>query len=796
MSTNINSFFINKTYDPALFATVLRRFWWWIPIFVGVLFFASKMYLRYTKPLYEAEVVLQLETEDNAKNVIEIENVNTKGDVYYSTIELLKSELLFENAMKDLKMEVSLFAKGKILTEEKYLNSSFSVIPYLLLDTNFINIPVFIRFIGDQLTLQYEFQGQHVLKGKIGDKIEGPHFVVAVKVNHQKAFMNEQENSDLYFLFNSPASLTKRMLKDLMVLPIDEKARTVSIRFRNNNPQIARDVVMGLTQTFLEFNERKMKKGSANILHFIDQQLDSLSMELKKSKDSLMDYQKTERLPDPEQRMGTMQSELERFQEELYTLEEEISTLKSINTKVQNQPNRIEVYRILPELMGKSFETALAFHVESLYKLLEEKEDLLFKLTAESSEVKRIERRISDKSNQIVRSIEAVNSRLTARRMLLNQKVEELTSDFSSLPEKRMEFNRLKNIQDLNEKYYQLLTEKKVQYAISDAGFASSNRILQKPTFENNLVEPNRNMIYVSFLLLGVFLGLFMLLYKYITYNEINLLDDLERLLPEKASVLGGIPQSRNSMEFSQIVVTDSPKSVIAESMRKIRVNLSYIHPNYKTIAISSSVSGEGKTFVALNLGAIISMTGKKVILLDLDMRKPKIHLAFNVDNSIGMSSLIIKKATLEEAIIKNVENNMDIITAGPIPPNPSELLLSENFKSIIDELKEMYDVLIIDNPPVGLVSDGVQLLSEADIPIYIFKSQYSKRIFAFRIRELFELKQLKTLNVILNGLPNVKSSMYGYGYGYGYGYTEEEKPKKNLKKKFKIKAFSKNKKN
>jgi capsular exopolysaccharide synthesis family protein len=134
------------------------------------------------------------------------------------------------------------------------------------------------------------------------------------------------------------------------------------------------------------------------------------------------------------------------------------------------------------------------------------------------------------------------------------------------------------------------------------------------------------------------------------------------------------------------------------------------------------------------------------------------------------MSSLIVGQSSLEQCIKRSTLDNFDFITAGPIPPNPSELLLSKRFKEIVDELKTLYDVVIIDNPPVGLVSDGVKNLTEADIPIYVFKSHYSKRNFAYRIKELFDVQQLNSLNVILNGLKTNKGSVYGYGYGYGYG--------------------------
>lgn len=155
-------------------------------------------------------------------------------------------------------------------------------------------------------------------------------------------------------------------------------------------------------------------------------------------------------------------------------------------------------------------------------------------------------------------------------------------------------------------------------YSISDAGYSSNNRILSRPIVNSTPVSPNKKLIYTTFIMFGIILGLAIMLFKYLTFNEINLIEDLKKLLPSQATILGGVPLVKTIMEYSQLVVTDSPKSMLAESMRKIRTNLSYINPNYKTIAISSSVSGEGKTFVALNLAAIIAMSGKKQFYLIL----------------------------------------------------------------------------------------------------------------------------------------------------------------------------------
>ncbi len=793
MVSQQNSFVINKSYDSSIFRTIVKRFWWWPVVIIGFMSLIAFFYLRYTKPVYESNLILQLSNEDNGREILDIENLSSKKDEYFSQIELVRSQLLFEQAISSLNLNVSLFSRGDILTEEKYRSSSFNILPYSLKDSSLVGHEIKIDFDGQNVKLSYELDGKNkTINGKLDDHFSNEHFDVVVKSISAEEFKDEAATNELYFTFNSINQLSARLISGLIVEPIDEAAQTMKIGYRGHNAEMCRDVSMAVVSAFLAYSDNAKKRGSENVLKFINVQLDSLSSELKKSKDSLMDYQRSENLPDPESVGISLKSNVDILQEQLFMLDDEISTLQSINRKLSESPNRLEVYRLLPELMGKSFEVSIASHIELLHQMMEEKEDLLFRLTEESAEIKRLDKRIQEKIKLIVRSINAIENRLIAKAKVLRTKVMSLEGEYVNLPEKKMEFNRLKNIQDLNEKYFQLLTEKKVLYAISDAGYSSNNRILTKSEVNMRPVAPNRNLIYGSFVFLGLLIGLVIMFMKYVSFNEINQLEDLESILPSKATILGGIPLFQYSLEYSQLIVTEAPKSIMAESMRKIRVNLSYIKPDFQTIAISSSISGEGKTFVALNLAGIIAMSGKKTIIIDLDMRKPKIHLGFGVQNIHGMSGLIVGQSTLEQSIHKNVAENLDFITAGPIPPNPSELLLSERFTSIIDELKTMYDVIVIDNPPVGLVSDGVKILTDADIPIYVFKSHYSKRNFALRIKELFEMQQLSSLNVILNGIEKDKKSIYGYGYDYGSGYVDQDEISKFKESKGLFKFFKK----
>jgi capsular exopolysaccharide synthesis family protein len=270
--------------------------------------------------------------------------------------------------------------------------------------------------------------------------------------------------------------------------------------------------------------------------------------------------------------------------------------------------------------------------------------------------------------------------------------------------------------------------------------------------------------------LIGFLTGLGFIFFKYLSYNDITSVQDLQTLLPAQANILGSVPIYRKKLKYSEIVVNESSKSRLAEAIRNIRANMSFINKDSKVIAVSSSISGEGKTFVILNLAGLIAASGKKTLVIDLDLRKPKVHHGFRAKNDNGMSNYISGLASFEEVINHSSITNLDFITAGLIPPNPSELIQSESFQVILSSLKEKYDVILIDNPPVGIVSDGIHILAQADIPIYVFKANYSKRIFAERVDELFKVQKLKSLNIILNGVES-HHSIYGYGYHYGYQY-------------------------
>lgn len=282
---------------------------------------------------------------------------------------------------------------------------------------------------------------------------------------------------------------------------------------------------------------------------------------------------------------------------------------------------------------------------------------------------------------------------------------------------------------------------------------------------------------------IAILLCLLLVVSRFLMYETITTLAELERSLP--IPIIGTVPEYvSEKMLFSQLIVDRKSKSAITESLRSIRTNLEFISTdkNQKVITVTSTVGGEGKTFVAVNLAGVIAMANQRVVVIDLDMRKPKIHLAFGAENTVGISTVLIGKNSIDEAIQLSRIPDLDYITAGPTPPNPSELILLPALDNLIEELKTKYDVIIIDTPPVGIVTDGMLLMSKADIPLYIVRINYSKFFVAQEVKRALNRGGYNKLRVIANGVP------VNRGFKYNYGYYENDvvaKPQNWIQKLF-----------
>ena len=244
---NKKSLIINKDYDPIILGTVLKRYWWWPVLFVALFSTVAYFFLRYTKPVYESSMLIQLDNEDNAAEILEVKNINTKQEDISSDVELIRSQFMFERAIQRINFNVSLFSKGSVLTEEKYNSPELNILPYALKDSSLIGAQIFLDFDGKFITLKYTHGGrEHRVKGILNEHIQNKHFDLVVKSANPNDLKKDSEDNELYFVFNSVESFAARYLSSLQVVPIDPIAKTIQITFRGNNAQLCHNIALAV----------------------------------------------------------------------------------------------------------------------------------------------------------------------------------------------------------------------------------------------------------------------------------------------------------------------------------------------------------------------------------------------------------------------------------------------------------------------------------------------------------------------------------------------------------------------
>jgi capsular exopolysaccharide synthesis family protein len=320
--------------------------------------------------------------------------------------------------------------------------------------------------------------------------------------------------------------------------------------------------------------------------------------------------------------------------------------------------------------------------------------------------------------------------------------------------------------------------EKRAEAGIAKASNLPDIKLLEAATgYSAWMVAPQTKNIYTMASIAGLLLPFLYIFLKSVTNNKITSKDSITNYT--NIPILGIIG---HSVSKSNLVVAENPKSGIAEAFRSLRVNLGYLSgaKESKLISITSSISGEGKTFCSINLATIIALAGHKTILIGADMRKPKIFADFGHANDKGLSTFLAGKHQLDEVIKTTNVQDLHFITAGPVPPNPAELMELPKLAVLVAELKKTYDFIVIDTPPVGLVSDAFSLLRQSDINIYIVRHKYTEIKLLEKINNIYNEGRIKNLGIVINDLVagDAKYSYgyeYGYGYYQGYGYYEEE---------------------
>lgn len=734
------------------------------------------IYLRYTVPLYQSQLILQVGSENTADQVLEVSKFQENEDVA-KDVELLKSKFLLKRALATLPLEISYFNKGKFLTFELYKDSPIDV-DYQVLDSNILGVPYFVELTTNNKFNLYEnetFLGEFTNN----QEIKTPKLNLKIYIDgyeEVKASQSKIKGTNIYFTINNIENITNNYITRLNVFPLNPSAKTISLSFQDNNATKTADVLTALANEYIVYDIEERSKSSKKVIEFLDDQLDKYYNKVKLSENSIEEFQKNNKLSDIDKFSSLYVERVNKLENDLIDFDLQKNVLTEINNSLKGKIKEINVYNLLPILSGTEYEARITALITDLQELLLQRQRILTESTKDSEALKLHDQQIEIQKEVLFKSIASLVEKLEYRRKEIVKKIEEIQNKYLNVPAKELEYARLQRVLSIDEKFFTLIMERRTEYSISEAGFVPQHTILDKAVVPTVPFSPNRKIIISTGVLLGIVISIIILILKYVLKNTISTMDEISKHANTALSILGTVPIYSREIPISQLVINKDPKSIISESFRAIRTNLQFIAKadESKLMAITSTISGEGKTFCTINLSGIIAMSGKKVIILDLDMRRPKIHAGFGVNNDKGMSTILIDKDDIKSCIHHSELTNLDFITSGPIPPNPSELIISGKLDDIVAELKKDYDLVVLDNPPIGLVSDAMEMLKKADYPIYVFKSEYSRKNFINNLNKLIGENGIKKLSIILNGV-DYTNKFYSYGYNYNYSYGNKD---------------------
>ena len=757
-----------------IFKTITRHKY--IIAFLAIIFTICSSFIAYTTPnVYSSFATIELQeesnkmsTEDALKQAFSGGSVNVENQ-----IEVLKSKSLADKALKNMSVDVRYFVTKNYRLHEFYKNSPFIVTNKVLddviygktftltpIDENSFRLQIkpisnfskkgVLVFLGIE-TLQEEELITYDKVHTYDEEIATEWFTLAVKK------MSPIENKEFTFSFVDPKTAAETYYSEFDVTQVAEKASILKVTIQDSVSLRAKDLLNNLFKAYLE-QELDRKTEVANLsLDFIDNQLEEINKKLKVSETDLESYKESNDVIVLSDKAQTVSKQLVEYESKLQEIAVEENILTNLLQYITNNQNLSGL-----TVGSISFaDPALATLVKDLHELASKKDTLLVDYTEVHPDVQKLNQTIASARRQILASLQSNLKQLQQRKSSINELIGGYKRSLETLPKQERELTRLSRHFSVNEKVYSYLLEKRSETAILKSSTISNARVLDEALDFNQPIKPKRALIALVGFILGLIVGLAYAFMREFFNNTIKNTEEIEKYTT--IPIYGVIPLNKNK----------KTSSVFLEAFKSIRTNLQFLPKNESSriISITSSVSGEGKTTTAAKLAEVIAQTGKKVIVLDLDLRKASIHKEFDLANNIGMSNFLTNQNSLEEVTKKTSNEFIDVITTGPLPPNPSELILTDTMKNILNQLKGLYDYIIIDTPPVGLVTDALILMNYSDITFTITRANYTRKEFIKNLDRLAKEHSHNHVGMILNGVEIGEKYGYGYGVSYGYGY-------------------------
>ncbi|WP_439559405.1 GumC family protein [Dyadobacter sp.] len=745
------------------------RYWYLFPIFFVLCLTGAFFFLQTTQPVYSTKTTILIKDEKKGLGgaqgdiLTELSSQFGGNKLVENELEIIKSQTMMEQVVKELTLDVFYTAKDGLKTVNLYRISPVVVVPEVL--TPFaLREPLIIHVI-DSTHFRFNDEERIFAYNQRFNNAWGA-FIVKKGSN--------SEYQDVIVNFADAKILAERMTSRLSVEQPNLKSTVLELKYEDTDIQRSKDVLNKLLDVYVQSSLSDKNSEASNTLKFIENRLGLITGELGDVEKDVESYKTNQGITD-------ISAESQLF---LENIKENDSKLNEVNTK-------ISILESVDNYISKAEEGAVA---PATYMI---DDPVLVSLLTKFNELELQRERYARTTSPNNPLLQTINTQLASTRQSIRENVQNLkrgmavtrnnlegintrfSAGLRSIPKKEREFVGIKRQQAIKEELYLYLLQKREETALAYASTVTDSRLIDAPISSYVPVRPKKPLIWLASGAAGIILPILLINLIFLLNNTVQRRDEIEKIA--RVSILGEIGQMKNvpnSVPGEESIIKMTSRSAVAEQFRALRTNLQYLGDgNCRVIMFTSSIGGEGKSFISINLAASLAYSDKRVLLIGLDLRKPTLHERLGVSNRVGASNCLIGQGSYADFIQPTgVHPKFDVLTSGPIPPNPSELLGNGKLPVLLSQLKSEYDYILIDSPPYGLVTDSALIAEHVDATLYLVRYNYTILDHLRRIGELHRGRRFANLSVIFNGVNYGAGYGYGYGYGgYGYGYYAEE---------------------
>lgn len=758
--------------------------WKWFLLSVLAFFALSKLYLRYSVPIYKSTTTILIKDDKTGNIASELSAFQDIGlfsgskNQIEDEIEILKSRKLIEKTVKKGDFNIKYILEGRIKSSDAYGSNPVKIVfankeGRLYKTDTILHIDVQSASQFDLFNQENNKVGSYTFGQTIHSKAFGDFKVEKQILLNEYGEKEPFKKSKIIVSITNLESSTDDFKNRLNVVTLSKFANVVEISITDQVSEKAEDFLNELVGIYNQDAINDKNLISEKTAKFINERLVIITDELGSVEKEAESYKKKNKITDLPSEAELNLKAASEFKAEEISVGTQVKVVDlMIRYMATNTESDIIPANIIPS------DNSSALLIAEYNNLVVERNRILKSSTVENPLVIRINDKIQTLKGTINESLHRLKSSLAVKSGDIRNQGNTLGGRIAQIPKQEREFRNIFRQQQIKEELYLYLFKKREETAISLAGTAPNSKVVDEAYSAGSPVAPKRQVIYLIGLVLGLLIPFAIIYLKDLLDTKVKSRHDLDQLgIP----FIGDVPHSES---HNEIIKSDSRTSS-AEAIRIVRTNLEFMLNNTdrdkaKTIMLTSTLPAEGKTFIAVNLAATVAISGKKVLLIGMDVRNPRIDDYVTLPTKGLTNFLSTTDALIEDYIVsQNGYERFDILPAGVIPPNPAELLMSVKLETMFEDLKKQYDYVIIDTAPVSLVTDTLLISKYADAFIYVVRANYLEKNMLKISETLYKEKKLPSMCMLLNDTDVTK----GYGYGYGYGVREEKK--KNWYNKF-----------